>query len=164
MINAFIACQIFVVLFIAFHDWIPLGKLNNLAGIRAVDSLGKRVIATVLSTLPFAICLAGSIYYASTTFPGWLNWFLWISYGACCALSAAIQPNACFSADAKRDQARYAACRLPCRLPRAGRAAGQDHPRRIGARRSARGRRLWPATVYNRTAASIQNESKGVRL
>jgi hypothetical protein len=81
MIDAFIACQIFVVLFIAFHDWIPLGKLNNLAGIRAVDSFGKRVIVTVLSTLPFAICLAGSIYYASTTFPGWLNWFLWISYG-----------------------------------------------------------------------------------
>lgn len=81
MIDAFIACQIFVVLFIAFHDWIPLGKLNNLAGIRAVDTLGKRVIVTVLSTLPFAICLAGSIYYASTTFPGWLNWFLWLTYG-----------------------------------------------------------------------------------
>jgi hypothetical protein len=81
MIDAFIACQIFVVLFIAFHDWIPLGNLNNLAGIRAVDSLGKRVMVTLLSTLPFAICLAGSIYYASTTFPGWLNWLLWISYG-----------------------------------------------------------------------------------
>jgi hypothetical protein len=81
MIDAFIACQFFVVLFIAFHDWIPLGKLNNLAGIRSVDSLAKRVIVTVLSTLPFAIGLAGSIYYAYTTFPEWLRWFLWISYG-----------------------------------------------------------------------------------
>jgi hypothetical protein len=81
MIYAFIACQFFVVLFIAFHDWIPLGKLNNLAGIRSVDSLAKRVIVTALSTLPFAICLAGCIYYASTTFPEWLNWFLWLSYG-----------------------------------------------------------------------------------
>jgi hypothetical protein len=81
MIYAFIACQLFVVVFIAFHDWIPLGKLNNLAGIRSVDSLGKRVLVTLLSTLPFAIGLAGSIYYASTPFPGWLRWFLWISYG-----------------------------------------------------------------------------------
>jgi hypothetical protein len=81
MIYAFIACQVLVVIFIAFHDWVPLGKLNNLAGIRAVDSFAKRVIVTVLSTLPFAICLAGSIYYASTTFPEWLKWFLWITYG-----------------------------------------------------------------------------------
>jgi hypothetical protein len=36
-IYAFIGCQLCVVLFIALHDWIPLGKLNNLAGIRAVD-------------------------------------------------------------------------------------------------------------------------------
>jgi hypothetical protein len=81
MIYAFIACQIFIVLFIALHDWIPLGKLNNLAGIRAIDSLGKRLIVTALSTLPYAICLAGSVYYASAIFPAWLDWFLWVSYG-----------------------------------------------------------------------------------
>jgi hypothetical protein len=81
MIYAFIACQFFVVLFIALHDWFPLGRLNNLAGIRAVDSLAKRVAVTVLSALPYAIGLAGTIYYASTAFPGWLNWLLWISYG-----------------------------------------------------------------------------------
>ena len=81
MIYAFIACQLFVVSFIAFHDWIPLGKLNNLAGIRAVDSLAKRIVVTVLSALPYAVCLAGSIYYASMAFPGWLDWLLWISYG-----------------------------------------------------------------------------------
>ena len=25
--------------------------------------------------------MAGSVYYASTIFPEWLKWFLWISYG-----------------------------------------------------------------------------------
>jgi len=80
-IYAFIACQLFVVLFIAFHDWIPLGRLNNLAAIRSVDSLAKRIIVTALSALPFAVGLAGSIYYASTSFPGWLDWTLWLSYG-----------------------------------------------------------------------------------
>jgi hypothetical protein len=81
MIRAFIACQSFVVLFIALHDWIPLGRLNNLAGIRSADSLAKRVLVTALSTLPFAIGLGGSICYASKTFPAWLDWLLWITYG-----------------------------------------------------------------------------------
>ena len=81
MFIAFIACQCYVVLFIAIHDWIPLGSLNNLEGIRRVDSLQKRILTTVLSTLPFAVSLIGSLYYSSG-FPGWLWWLLWISYGA----------------------------------------------------------------------------------
>jgi hypothetical protein len=32
---ALLALQSFVVLFVAFHNWIPLGILNNLKGIRA---------------------------------------------------------------------------------------------------------------------------------
>lgn len=39
-------------------------------------------MVTVLSTLPFAIGFAGSAYYATTRFPTWLMWWLWISYGA----------------------------------------------------------------------------------
>ena len=81
LIVAFIACQSIVVVFIAIHDWIPLGRLNNLAGIRAVDSKAKLLIVTVLSTLPFAIGLAGSAYYAAAGFPMWLLYWLWISYG-----------------------------------------------------------------------------------
>jgi hypothetical protein len=84
MVIAFIACQFYVVLFIAIHDWIPLGRLNNLQGIRSVDSTGKLLLTTFLSTLPFAIGLAGSIYYASAGFPPWLWWCLWITYGAGC--------------------------------------------------------------------------------
>jgi hypothetical protein len=80
-IHAFIACQLFVVLFIALHDWIPMGKLNNLAGIRAADTLGKRIFVTALSTLPFLLALLGSMFYAKMGFPMWLMWLLWISYG-----------------------------------------------------------------------------------
>ena len=81
VMNAFLGCQLFVVLFIALHDWIPLGKLNNLAGIRAVDSTRKLLVVTVLSSLPFAIGFAASVYYAASGFPMWLMWLLWISYG-----------------------------------------------------------------------------------
>jgi len=82
MIDALIACQLVVVLFIALHDWIPLGRLNNLQGIRAADTTGKLLFVTLLSTLPFAIGLAASAYYATAGFPMWLMWLLWISYGA----------------------------------------------------------------------------------
>jgi hypothetical protein len=82
MIRALLACQFIVVIFIALHDWVPLGRLNNLAGIRAADSISKLVIVTVLSTLPFAIGFAASAYYVSTGLPIWLIWWLWTSYGA----------------------------------------------------------------------------------
>jgi hypothetical protein len=82
MIYIFLACQLFVVLFIALHDWIPLGELNNLPAVRAADPTGKLVFVTVLSTLPFAIGFAASAYHASTGFPMWLMWWLWISYMA----------------------------------------------------------------------------------
>jgi hypothetical protein len=82
MYYAFLACQFYVVLFIALHDWIPLGRLNNLEGIRASDTTGKLIAVTALSTLPYASAFAGSVYYAGTGFPMWLMWLLWISYVA----------------------------------------------------------------------------------
>jgi hypothetical protein len=80
VINAFLGCQLFVVLFIALHDWIPLGKLNNVQAARSVDSTGRLAIVTALSALPFGIALAGTAYYAATRLPAWLGWVLWISY------------------------------------------------------------------------------------
>jgi hypothetical protein len=35
---ALVIGQVIVVVFLAFHDWVPLGKLNNVAGLRAVDT------------------------------------------------------------------------------------------------------------------------------
>ena len=79
---AFLATQICIVLFIGLHDWVPLGGLNNLAGIRAVDSRSRLLVTTILSTLPFAAGLAGSLYYYPARFPAWLAWLLWITYAA----------------------------------------------------------------------------------
>jgi hypothetical protein len=81
MIDAFIACQLFVVLFIGLHDWISLGKFNDVRGVHSGDTRSKLLRVTILSTLPFATGLVGSIYYATSRFPIWLVWLLWISYG-----------------------------------------------------------------------------------
>jgi hypothetical protein len=82
MLNLVLACQCFVVLFLVLHDWIPLGSLNNLVGIRAADSTARRLAVTVCSALPFVVGFLASVYYRSSGFPVWLSWWLWISYGA----------------------------------------------------------------------------------
>jgi hypothetical protein len=82
IVFAFLIGQLIVVMFIALHDWLPLGPLNNLTAIRAADSRLKLLLTTVLSTLPFAIGFAVTAYYANAAFPMWLGDFLWIIYTA----------------------------------------------------------------------------------
>jgi hypothetical protein len=78
---AFVVGQSLVVLFIALHDWVPLGRLSNLDAVRAADSTARLLFVTALSTLPFAVGLWASIHYAGARYPNWLTWWLWISYG-----------------------------------------------------------------------------------
>lgn len=81
MITALLALQLFHVLFLALHDWVPLGRLNNVAAVRAADPLAKLLAATLISTLPFLIGLAASAHFAGAPLPSWLRIYLWISYG-----------------------------------------------------------------------------------
>jgi hypothetical protein len=82
-IDMLLALQLLVVLFIALHDWIPLGRLNDVRAVQSADPVRKLVMVTVLSTLPFAVGLAASVCYAGRPgLPHWLLWFLWITYGS----------------------------------------------------------------------------------
>jgi hypothetical protein len=78
-----IICQVIVVIFLALHDWVPLGRLNKMAGLRAVDSTSRLVLTTAVSTLPFAAVLVASVCFASVHYPNWLLWWLWGTYLAC---------------------------------------------------------------------------------
>jgi hypothetical protein len=78
--NALLALQTFTVLFLALHDWIPLGKFNNPAGVRAANPGAKLFTTTLLSAAPYAFGLAASIIYLNKPYPDWLFWWLWISY------------------------------------------------------------------------------------
>jgi hypothetical protein len=80
LIVGFLGCQLFVVLFIALHDWVPLGKLSNRPAIRATDTRARLLLVTAVSALPYAIGFAASVRYAATGFPMWLMYLLWISY------------------------------------------------------------------------------------
>jgi hypothetical protein len=80
---ALVIGQVIVVVFLAFHDWVPLGKLNNVAGLRAVDTAKRLAFTTAVSTMPFAAVLVVSILFASVEYPSWLLWWLWGTYLVC---------------------------------------------------------------------------------
>jgi hypothetical protein len=82
LIDVLIALQVFVVAFIALHDWVSLGRLNDVSAVQAADSRSRLIRVTVVSTAPFAIGLAGTILNPRPPLPGWLDWYLWISYAA----------------------------------------------------------------------------------
>ena len=63
------------------HDWVPMGRLNDVAAVQAHDTRSRLVRMTLIQSLPFTVGLIASILYARTGHPPWIwNW-LWISYG-----------------------------------------------------------------------------------
>ncbi len=79
---ALLALQGFCVAHLMLHDWVPLGRFNNLAAVRGVDSLRKRVLVTLLSALPFLLVFAFCCEYANArSWPGWVVSWLWWAYG-----------------------------------------------------------------------------------
>jgi hypothetical protein len=80
LIKIAIGLQAYVALFVALHDWVPLGRLNDVKAVHAVEPRGRLIVTTVLSTLPFAFGTAESLAHVSG-FPDWLKIFLWICYG-----------------------------------------------------------------------------------
>jgi hypothetical protein len=87
MTTALIILQGFVVIFIALHDWLPLPPLNDVKAVRAADSRQRLVVGTILSTLPFAVAFAGSVWVGARPYPAWLHWLLWVTYiAALCGL------------------------------------------------------------------------------
>jgi hypothetical protein len=79
-VGALFLLQIFHVLFLSLHDWIPLGRLNDPKAVRATVSGRKLLIATLISTAPFAFGLAASAVYLGRPYPRWLLYWLVISY------------------------------------------------------------------------------------
>jgi high-affinity Fe2+/Pb2+ permease len=77
----FLSLQVAVVTFLLFHDWVPLGRLNNLSAIRKQDSLLRSVFVTLLPVVPAALGLFYSVKNFGRTYPDWLEMLLWITYG-----------------------------------------------------------------------------------
>jgi hypothetical protein len=81
MVTVLLFLQLFQVMFLALHDWVPLGRLNNVAAVQKSDPPGRLLTVTLISTLPYAFGFAASLYHAGGAAPAWLRLWLWISYG-----------------------------------------------------------------------------------
>jgi hypothetical protein len=83
VIMLLIFLQALQVAFLWLHDWVPLGRLNDVAAVRAVDSTMRLIRVTLIQSVPFTIGLVFScLYFArGAAYPGWLWYWLWISYG-----------------------------------------------------------------------------------
>jgi hypothetical protein len=74
-----IALECFVVAFVGFHNWIPLGSLNDLNAVRQEFPGMKLVYVTLSNFIPAAFAVVCSINFRRD-FPEWLIWYLWIFY------------------------------------------------------------------------------------
>ena len=75
-----IVVQALLVAFLWTHDWIPLGRLNDVAAVRAADTTARLVTITLLQSLPFTVLLAlSAARLAGARIPG-LTTALWIAY------------------------------------------------------------------------------------
>jgi hypothetical protein len=76
-----LALQAFQVAFLWLHDWIPLGRFNDVIAVRREDSLQRLVVVTMMQSVPYSIGLFFSAWYSRRhSYPGWLVTWLWISY------------------------------------------------------------------------------------
>ena len=75
-----LALQAFQVLFLWVHDWIPLGRLNDVAAVRSQDTGRRLVTVTLIQSIPWTIGLGFSLLHFGRPYPDWLYDWLLISY------------------------------------------------------------------------------------
>ena len=63
------------------HDWIPLGRLNDVAAVRSQDTGRRLVTVTLIQSVPWTIGLCFSPLHFRRPYPDWLYDWLVISYG-----------------------------------------------------------------------------------
>jgi hypothetical protein len=76
-----LALQLFHVLFLWLHDWMPLGRLNDIVAIRQVQTRMQMVVTTLVQSIPYTLGLLFTALHAGNRLPGWVSSWLWISYG-----------------------------------------------------------------------------------
>jgi len=80
LLGPLVVLQAFQVVVLWIHDWVPLGRLNDPAAVRAENGLSGLVRITFLQSVPWSIGLVGSLVCFNRPYPGWLWTWLWVSY------------------------------------------------------------------------------------
>jgi hypothetical protein len=78
--ESLVALQIFQVAFLFLHDWVPLGRLNDISAIRRTLTPFQKVLGLIMPGIPVLIALILSLKYFGTAQPGWVIWWLRATY------------------------------------------------------------------------------------
>ena len=79
--SALIVLQAFQLAFLLLHDWIPLGRLNDVEAVRQENTPRQLLIGTIVTSIPVALALWLSINYFGYPYPTWVKVWLWLTYG-----------------------------------------------------------------------------------
>lgn len=77
---AFLTLQTGVVAILLLHDWIPLGRYNNLTALRSADNATARLASTLMPVVPTALGLYFSARKTAQPYTHDLQLLLWITY------------------------------------------------------------------------------------
>jgi len=64
-----IAMQGFQLAFLLLHDWVPLGRLNDVAAIRRTTTPMQKIAGLLVPGIPVLIALALSVHYLGSEYP-----------------------------------------------------------------------------------------------
>lgn len=78
-----LALQAYMVIFLWMHDWVPLGRFNDVAAVRSQDTWLRLAVVTLVQSLPFTVAFIFSAHYFGQSYPRWLDHALLIFYGVC---------------------------------------------------------------------------------
>lgn len=79
--GALLALQGAQVAILWLHDWLPAPPLNDVAAVRRETTTRGLLVTTAVQSVPYTIGLVFSALSLGHAYPGWLSWWLWISYG-----------------------------------------------------------------------------------
>jgi len=72
----FVGLQAFQLLFMLLHDWIPIGRLNDLAGVRSQNSRGALLRDTAINATPALATFGVSLAFVGRPYPAWAKTLL----------------------------------------------------------------------------------------
>jgi hypothetical protein len=78
--NILLALQIFHVLFLWLHDWVPMGRLNDIQAVKSQDSRKRLIAMTLIQSAPYTLGLFFSIYHYDHPYSNWVRSYLLASY------------------------------------------------------------------------------------
>lgn len=71
----------FIFLFMLTHDWVPLGKLNDVQAVREYHGVRELVLVTAFNTAQVALLMGLVLTYAGKRYPLWARLWLILHQG-----------------------------------------------------------------------------------